>query len=37
MTKQEKKYWNTLYLFVLVFLLLQILFYYFLSVYFNHN
>jgi len=33
--EQEKKYWNRWYFIVLAFLLAQIIFYYFLSVYFN--
>jgi hypothetical protein len=35
--QQEKKYWNKWYFAVLAFLLFQVVLYYFLSVYFNHN
>jgi len=35
MMSSEKKYWNRWYAIVLLFLLFQVVFYYFLSVYFN--
>ncbi len=35
MQKAEKKYWNRLYLGVLIFLTLQIVFYYFITLYFQ--
>jgi hypothetical protein len=35
MQKSEKKYWNKLYLIVFLFLLAQVIFYYFITEYFN--
>ncbi len=35
MQKSEKKYWSKLYIIVFLFLVLQIVFYYFITKYFN--